>query len=74
MTLLNYYKIIKMGGNTGNGHRKGAVKGKSQTFNGKTNSYVKRDTKTGKFVSSKSTPYKGVKKESNAKQIKSLKK
>ena len=33
-----------MAGNTGNGHRKGAVKGKSQTFNGKTNSFVKRDS------------------------------
>lgn len=63
-----------MGGNTGKGHRNGAVKGKSQTYNGKTNSFVKRDTKTGQFVSSKSTPYKGVTKESNAKQIKHLKK
>ena len=57
-----------MAGNTGNGHRKGAVKGKTQTYNGKTKSYVKRDTKSGKFVSSKKTPYKGVKKEQTAKK------
>lgn len=56
-----------MAGNTGNGHRKGAVKGKSQTYNPKTKQHVKRDTKSGKFVSSKKTPYKGVKKETTAK-------
>ena len=56
-----------MAGNTGNGHRKGAVKGKTQTYNGKTKSYVKRDTTSGKFVSSKKTPYKGVTKEATAK-------
>tara|TARA_B110000208_G_scaffold13907_1_gene16940 strand:- start:2133 stop:2309 length:177 start_codon:yes stop_codon:yes gene_type:complete len=53
-----------MAGNTKKGFRKGAVKGKSQCYNTKTNSYVKRDTATGKFVSSKkATPYKGVTKE-----------
>ena len=57
-----------MAGNTGNGHRKGAVKGKSQTYNPKTKQHVKRDTKSGKFVSSKNTPYKGVKKETTVKK------
>lgn len=56
-----------MAGNTGNGHRKGAVKGKSQTYNPKTKQHVKRDSKTGKFVSAKSGAYKGVTKESNIK-------
>ena len=52
-----------MAGNTGKGYRAGAVKGKSQVKNDKTGQYIKRDTKTGKFVSSKKTPYKGVTKE-----------
>lgn len=56
-----------MAGNTGKGHRKGAVKGKSQTYNPKTKQHVKRDSNTGKFVSSKSTPYKGVRNESKKK-------
>lgn len=56
-----------MAGNTGQGYRKGAVKGKSQTFNPKTNQHIKRDTNTGKFVSSKNTAYKGVRKENTSK-------
>ena len=63
-----------MGGNTGKGHRKGAVKGKSQTFNPKTNQHIKRDTSTGKFVSSKKTPYKGVRTEKKNGVTKSTKK
>jgi len=49
-----------MGKNTGEGHRTGAIKERSQVLNPKTNQYVKRDAITGKFISSKSTPYKGV--------------
>ena len=56
-----------MGKNTGKSYRKGAQTDRSQTFNGKTGQYIKRDTKTGKFLSSKTTPYKGVSKEGNAK-------
>jgi hypothetical protein len=53
-----------MAKNTGNEHRCGAVKERSQTFNSKTNCFVKRDTKTGKFVScKKDEPFKGVTKE-----------
>lgn len=53
-----------MAKNTGNEHRQGAVKERSQTFNPKTSCYVKRDTKTGKFIScKKDEPYKGIKKE-----------
>lgn len=48
----------------GDGHRNGAVRGRSQT---KTPSghYVKRDTKTGQFMDVKSDkkPFKGVRKE-----------
>jgi len=57
-----------MGKNTGNKTRKGAVKDRSQTFNKRTNLYVKRDVKTGKFLSSKKTPYKGVRKEQGCKK------
>ena len=40
-----------MAGNTNQGHRKGAVRDRSQTFNPKTEQFIKRDTTTGKFMS-----------------------
>lgn len=49
-----------MAKNTKEGHRIGAVKERSQIFNEKTGQYVKRDTTTGKFISSSSNKYKGV--------------
>jgi hypothetical protein len=52
-----------MGGNTNNGYRIGAVKERSQVFNPKTNQYIKRDTTTGKFMSSSDTKFKGVRME-----------
>lgn len=55
-----------MGKNTGTGGRLGPVINRSQTYNPKTDQYVKRD-ETGKFMSAKSTPYKGVRREENAK-------
>lgn len=63
-----------MGKNNGTGSRKGAVKNRSQTYNSKTKQYVKRDTNTGKIMSTKSTPYKGVSKDTNAKKANSNKK
>lgn len=51
---------------SGDGHRNGAVKGRSQTYNPKTDSWVKRDTETGRFMdvkTSDNTPFKGVRKE-----------
>lgn len=50
---------------SGDGHRNGAVKGRSQTFNPKTEQWVKRDTETGRFMDVKKdgTPFKGVRKE-----------
>lgn len=50
---------------SGDGHRKGAVRGRTQVHNPKTNSWVKRDSKTGKFIAGKKdgTPFKGVTKE-----------
>lgn len=57
-----------MGKNNGSGSRSGAVKNRVQTFNPKTNQYVKKDTTTGKILSTKSgTPFKGVAKDTRAK-------
>lgn len=52
-------------GKPGDGHRNGAVTGRSQTYNPKTDSWVKRDSDTGRFMDVKSdnTPFKGVRKE-----------
>jgi len=52
-------------GKTGDGHRNGQVTGRSQTYNPKTEVWVKRDTSTGQFIDGKSdsTPFKGVRKE-----------
>jgi len=49
----------------GDNARKGAVRGRSQTQNSKTNQWVKRDTSTGKFMDVKQDgkPFKGVRKE-----------
>ena len=48
-----------------NNARKGAVRGRSQTFNLKTKRYVKRDTSTGKFMDVKQdgTKFKGARTE-----------
>ncbi len=52
-------------GVTGDGHRNGAVTGRSQTYNPKTEQWVKRDSDTGRFMDVKQdgTPFKGVTKE-----------
>lgn len=54
-----------MASNTGKGYRQGAVRGRSQVHNPKTNTYVKRDDATGRFMDGKSdsAPFKGVRKE-----------
>lgn len=47
------------------GRRIGAVRERSQTFNPKTKTWVKRDTSTGKFMDVKSdgNKFKGVRRE-----------
>ena len=52
-------------GKSGDGHRNGAVKERSQTYNPKSESWVKRDADTGRFIDVKQdgTPFKGVTKE-----------
>jgi hypothetical protein len=52
-----------MATNTGNGFRRGSVTDRSQTFNPKTDQFVKRDDGSGRFMSAKGTPYKGVARE-----------
>jgi len=54
-----------MAKNTDKGYRKGPVRERSQTYNPKTESWVKRDTETGRFTETKKDgePFKGVTKE-----------
>ena len=49
----------------GDGHRKGAVRDRSQTYNTKTEQYVKRDGDTGRFMDVKQDgeKFKGVRRE-----------
>ena len=58
-------KVMATNPPPGDGHRNGAVKGRSQTKTPYGN-YVKRDKETGKFMDVKTTdktPFKGVRKE-----------
>ncbi len=52
-------------GKTGDGHRNGAVRSRTQVFNTKTGSWIKRDKDNGKFMDGKADnkPFKGVTKE-----------
>ena len=49
----------------GDGHRKGAVRNRSQVYNPRTDQWVKRNSDTGRFMGTKSdgTPIKVVTKE-----------
>lgn len=50
---------------SGDNHRNGAVRSRSQTLNPKTNLFTKRNTETGRFMDVKQNgaPFKGVRKE-----------
>jgi hypothetical protein len=50
---------------TGDGHRNGMVRDRSQTYNLKTGRWTKRDTGNGRFIDQKAdnNPFKGVRKE-----------
>ncbi len=52
-------------GKPGDGHREGAVRHRSQTFNPATQQWVKRNADTGRFMDVKKDgdPFKGVRKE-----------
>lgn len=49
----------------GDNARKGAVRDRSQTYNGKIDRWTKRDAETGQFMDQKQggKPFKGVRKE-----------
>jgi hypothetical protein len=49
---------------SGDGHRNGAVRDRSQVYNPKIETWVKRDAETGRFMDQKQdgTPFKGVRK------------
>jgi hypothetical protein len=53
-----------MAGNTNEGYRKGQVKNRSQVYNPKTEQFIKRDAKTGKFIATSDNKFKGVRNES----------
>ena len=50
---------------SGDNHRNGQVRDRSQTYNPHTERYVKRNTEDGRFIDQKSynKPFKGVRKE-----------
>ncbi|QJB35167.1 hypothetical protein HF329_29230 [Chitinophaga oryzae] len=52
-------------GKVGDGHRNGAVKDRTQTYNPTTQTWTKRDSNSGRFMDGKSDgkPFKGVTKE-----------
>lgn len=52
-------------GEVGDGHRNGAIKDRTQTYNPKTGIWVKRNSDTGRFMDGKADggPFKGVTKE-----------
>jgi hypothetical protein len=54
-----------MAKNTGEGHRQGEVRDRSQVYNPATKTWTKRDTETGEFIDGKEDgkPFKGVRKE-----------
>lgn len=52
-------------GKTGDGHRNGAVRERSQVRNPVSGNWTKRDTETGRFIDQKQDgdPFKGVRRE-----------
>lgn len=58
-------KIMATNPPRGDNHRRGAVRDRSQVFNPKTETFVKRDTGSGRFMDQKANgkPFKGVRKE-----------
>lgn len=56
-----------MGKNTGTGGRTGVIANRTQTYNPKTGQYVKRD-ETGKFMATKESPFKNVRRDEAAKK------
>ena len=55
-----------MAKNTGTGGRTGVIANRTQTYNPKTGLYIKKD-ETGKFIKTKETPFKNVRRDATAK-------
>ena len=55
-----------MAKNTGTGGRTGVIANRTQTYNPKTGLYVKKD-ESGKFMKTKETPFKNVRRDEQAK-------
>ncbi len=55
-------------GKVGDGRRNGQVSNRSQTYNSKNDTWVKRNSDNGQFMNVKSnhTPFKGVRKENKS--------
>jgi len=58
-------ELIEVAKNTGEGHREGEVRDRSQVYNPVTKKWTKRDSDTGEFMDVKEDgePFKGVRKE-----------
>ncbi len=50
---------------SGDGHRNGTVRDRSQTYNPRNDRWIKRDAETGQFMDQKADPkpFKGIRKE-----------
>lgn len=58
-----------MATNTGEGYRKGSVKNRTQLYNPQTDTFIKRDAETGRFMDGKKgEPFKGVAKEKDGRR------
>lgn len=58
-----------MASNTGNDYRIGSVCDRTQIYNPKNDSWMKRDTNTGRFMDQKNgDPFKGVAKEKDGRR------
>lgn len=65
--VLHFERGVEMATNPpkGDGHRNGAVRDRSQTYNLQNDRWTKRDAESGKFIDQKADPkpFKGVRKE-----------
>ena len=52
-----------MAKNTGNGTRRGIIKGRTQFYNPKIGKWIKRCSETGKILETRTEPFKNIRKE-----------
>ena len=65
MAIIQGVMIMATNPPKGDGHRNGAVRDRSQTYNPHNSRWTKRDSETGRFMDQKADnkPFKGVRKE-----------